>query len=110
MLSRRERLRFAASGSALALGVVLALVAAHSPKDAVASEPPGELMRTGPTTMSARGTLAPALRALAQPYGLRLGSAVNSEALLHDQPYAEVLAREFGTVTAEDAMKWGRRL
>ena len=108
MLSRRERLRFVASGTALAIGVVLALVAAHTPKDAVASEPPGELMRTGPTSMFARGTLGPALRALAQPYGVRLGSAVNSEALLRDPPYAEVLAREFGTVTAEDAMKWGR--
>jgi endo-1,4-beta-xylanase len=39
---------------------------------------------------------------------LRLGTAVNTDALATDRRYAEVLGQEFGTVTAEDAMKWGR--
>jgi endo-1,4-beta-xylanase len=118
VLSRRERLRFVASGSALAVSIVLALVAAHGPKDAAASEPAADAMRCAhgagqacpgsAATMSTRGPVPPALRTLAQPYGVRLGSAVNSDALQRDPSYAEVLAREFGTVTAEDAMKWGR--
>jgi endo-1,4-beta-xylanase len=58
--------------------------------------------------MSARDPTAPALRALALPYGVRLGTAVNSDALLRDPSYAEVVAREFGAITAEYAMKWGR--
>jgi endo-1,4-beta-xylanase len=58
--------------------------------------------------MTARGWMAPPLRSLAQPYGVRFGTAVNTEALLRDPPYAAVLAREFGTVTAESAMKWYR--
>jgi endo-1,4-beta-xylanase len=119
MLSRRERFRFLAAGSALAVSVSLALVAARGPQGASASESKAEAMRCaygvgrvcaegGVNRMSARGTVAPALRTLAQPYGIRLGTAVNSEALLRDPPYAAILAREFGTVTPEDAMKWGR--
>jgi endo-1,4-beta-xylanase len=58
--------------------------------------------------MTARGWMGPALRSLALPHGLRLGTAVNTDALLRDPPYAAVLGREFGTVTAEFAMKWDR--
>jgi endo-1,4-beta-xylanase len=119
MLSRRERFRFLAAASALAVSVSLAVVAARGPQGASASESKAEAMRCahgagrvcaeeGVNRMSARGTVAPALRTLAQPYGIRLGTAVNSEALLRDPPYAAMVAREFGTVTAEDAMKWGR--
>jgi len=122
VLSQRERLRFVASGAALAISVVLALVAVHGPRDASAARsapaPAADTMRCahgagracagGANTTAGNGPAAPALRALAQPYGVRLGTAVNSDALQRDRPYADVLAREFGTVTAEDAMKWGR--
>jgi endo-1,4-beta-xylanase len=118
VLSRAERLRFAAAGSALVVSVALALVAARGPDGAAASEPgvagpncavpgPGGCA-AGSDSMSGRGTMRPPLRMLAQPYGLRLGTAVNTDALANDPPYAEVVAREFGTLTAEDAMKWGR--
>jgi endo-1,4-beta-xylanase len=114
VLSRAERLRFAAAGTALTVSVALALVAARGPDGAAASEPGVDALTCAATgcidtyTMSARGPMRPPLRMLAQPYGLRLGTAVNTDALVNDLPYAEVVAREFGTLTAEDAMKWGR--
>jgi endo-1,4-beta-xylanase len=48
----------------------------------------------------------PALRDLAAKPGLLVGSAVDMAALADDTAYAEVLAREFNSVTAENVMKW----
>ena len=114
VLSRAERLRLAAAGSALMVGVVLALVAVRGPGGAAASEPGAAGLNCAwpcaaeSYSMSARGTVRPPLRMLAAPHRLRLGTAVNTDALANDRPYAEVVAHEFGTLTAEYAMKWGR--
>jgi endo-1,4-beta-xylanase len=46
------------------------------------------------------------LRELAQPIGLRIGTAVDMNALANDQTYRDTIAREFSSVTAENVMKW----
>jgi endo-1,4-beta-xylanase len=46
------------------------------------------------------------LRELAQPIGLRIGTAVDMNALANDQTYRDTVAREFSSVTAENVMKW----
>lgn len=51
------------------------------------------------------GQSMPPLRELADARQIRLGSAVNTEALA-DASYREVLSREFNAVTPETAMKW----
>ncbi len=48
-----------------------------------------------------------ALRHLAAQAGLPLGAAVAAEPLRRDPAYRALLAREFGMVTCENAMKWG---
>lgn len=48
----------------------------------------------------------PALRQLAAPHGLALGTAVNLAALAEDDVYREWVATQFDSVTAENAMKW----
>jgi len=48
----------------------------------------------------------PTLRALAAARGLRIGAAVNVQALRDDADYRAVLAAEFNAVTAENAMKF----
>ncbi|MHB1187686.1 endo-1,4-beta-xylanase [Thiobacillus sp.] len=49
---------------------------------------------------------ADTLRALAPSAGIRIGTAVNVEALNTDAAYARLLAREFNLVTPENAMKF----
>ncbi len=49
---------------------------------------------------------ADTLRALAQSASLRIGTAVNVDALNTDAAYARLLAREFDLVTPENAMKF----
>jgi endo-1,4-beta-xylanase len=46
------------------------------------------------------------LRELAQPIGLRVGTAVDMNALTNDQTYRDTIARQFSSVTAENVMKW----
>lgn len=46
------------------------------------------------------------LRSLAARSGIAVGAAVAAEALSGDAVYRDVLAREFSSVTAENAMKW----
>lgn len=50
--------------------------------------------------------LAPTLREVARSAGVRIGAAVSVTALRDDPQYAEILAREFGSVTPENATKW----
>src|ERR1041384_4628020 len=45
------------------------------------------------------------LRELAQPTGLRIGTAVDMNALASDTTYRDTLARQFNSVTAENVMK-----
>jgi endo-1,4-beta-xylanase len=46
------------------------------------------------------------LRTLAAGSGVGIGTAVNVSALAADEVYRRAVAREFSTVTAENAMKW----
>jgi endo-1,4-beta-xylanase len=46
------------------------------------------------------------LRELAQPVGLRVGTAVDMNALANDPTYRDTIAQEFSSVTAENVMKW----
>jgi endo-1,4-beta-xylanase len=57
--------------------------------------------RDPPTPVTQRS-----LRELAQPIGLRVGTAVDMNALANDQTYRDTIAREFSSVTAENVMKW----
>ena len=47
------------------------------------------------------------LRGAAESSGRRVGAALSSSALRSDPEYVEILVREFGGVTPENAMKWG---
>jgi len=47
-----------------------------------------------------------ALRELADQLGVRVGAAVAAVPLAEEAVYAETLAREFNSVTAENVMKW----
>jgi len=49
----------------------------------------------------------PALRALAQAKGLRIGAAVSAGPLRDDPAYRDIIAREFNVLTCENAMKFG---
>ncbi|MGD9212220.1 MAG: endo-1,4-beta-xylanase [Desulfobacteraceae bacterium] len=46
------------------------------------------------------------LRTLATSAGLPIGNAVNVNALNEDEIYKQILAEQFSSVTAENAMKW----
>lgn len=48
-----------------------------------------------------------ALRSLARARGINIGAAVAARPLLNDSLYAQTLAREFGMLTPENAMKFG---
>ncbi|MFE4469011.1 endo-1,4-beta-xylanase [Leifsonia sp. NPDC056824] len=53
-------------------------------------------------------TSAPAdsLRSLASRVGLRIGTAVNTDALASNSDYRSIAATQFSTVTPENVMKW----
>ena len=46
------------------------------------------------------------LRSLAAQVGLRIGTAVNTDALAADAPYEAITGQQFSTVTPENVMKW----
>jgi endo-1,4-beta-xylanase len=46
------------------------------------------------------------LRALASRVGLRIGTAVNTDALAANATYAQITGNQFSTVTPENVMKW----
>lgn len=46
------------------------------------------------------------LRSLAARVGLRIGTAVNTDALASEPTYANIVATQFSTVTPENVMKW----
>jgi endo-1,4-beta-xylanase len=88
-----------AAGTAMLLFGVVGLVAGFATRGA------GEPDLPAPPT----AVLAPApeesLRTLAEPRQLRVGTAVDTNALANPR-YHSILAREFNAVTAEDVMKW----
>jgi endo-1,4-beta-xylanase len=57
--------------------------------------------RRDPTPITQR-----TIRELAQPVGMRFGTAVDMNALANDQTYRATIVREFNSVTAENVMKW----
>jgi endo-1,4-beta-xylanase len=57
----------------------------------------------GPRSSAAAG---PTLRELAAARGIQVGAAVDTNALANEAGYRDVLAREYSSVTAENAMKW----
>jgi endo-1,4-beta-xylanase len=57
----------------------------------------------GPRSSAAAGSI---LRELAAARGIQVGAAVDTNALANEAGYREVLAREYSSVTAENAMKW----
>jgi endo-1,4-beta-xylanase len=52
------------------------------------------------------GTGRTALRALAQPTGVRIGTAINTDELGSNARYDEIAASQFSSVTPENVMKW----
>jgi endo-1,4-beta-xylanase len=58
----------------------------------------------GPRISAAAG---PTLRELAAARGIQAGAAVDTSALAQEAGYRDTLAREYSSVTAENAMKWG---
>jgi endo-1,4-beta-xylanase len=46
------------------------------------------------------------LRALARPHDLRIGTAVDTDALANDATYNQLVGQQFSTVTPENVMKW----
>jgi endo-1,4-beta-xylanase len=115
VFERREQLRLFAAGGAVVLVAVTALVVARSPSGGAESGPAlaaawcaGAATPRPGATCPPPTAQAPSLRTLAHAYGLRIGSAVNTDALANDPRYAEILGREFSSLTAEDSMKWAR--
>jgi endo-1,4-beta-xylanase len=61
------------------------------------------------TATSSRGNPDPStstLRELARHTGLRMGTAVNTDALANDPTYRAAVAAQFDSVTPENVMKW----
>jgi endo-1,4-beta-xylanase len=59
-------------------------------------------------TSGSPAEVAPAesLRQIADRADLKFGTAVNADVLVEDDKYAGIAAKEFNSVTAENAMKW----
>jgi len=55
---------------------------------------------------AARAVPHDSLRALASRVGLRVGTAVNTDAFAADATYREITNQQFSTVTPENVMKW----
>src|SRR6185369_17802379 len=89
---------YAAAAFALSLAAGAALWAAASP--AVAEND------SAGTTAEAPPSLNQPLRALARPHNLRVGTAVDMDALAADATYEHLVGEQFNTVTAENVMKW----
>ena len=75
----------------------------------------GSLALVGPSTAVAGNEISSVdrpqpvdqpLRALAKRHDLRIGTAVDMDALGSDTTYRTLVAREFSAVTAENVMKW----
>src|SRR5665811_1222692 len=85
----------------LAVGLT-ALLAAQTGAAGAAVPPPSH------SAKPPGGTAVPpdSLRALASKVGLRIGTAVNTDALATNATYRQITADQFSTVTPENVMKW----
>jgi endo-1,4-beta-xylanase len=64
------------------------------------------MLTAGAAVPATAGHSPHTLRALAKKTGVRIGSAVDADALAADRDYRRLLNRQFNHVTAENAMKW----
>src|SRR5450756_260910 len=89
--------------SAVVLAVGLTALLAAQTGAAGATVPPPSHSAKPPG-----GTAVPpdSLRALASKVGLRIGTAVNTDALATNATYRQITADQFSTVTPENVMKW----
>ena len=94
-MSLRRKILIGSLGVASACGLLVGQSAAF------AAPPPQAAHGQGHDQASA------SLRDLAAHVGLRIGTAVNTDALASDPAYRTITANQFSTVTAENAMKWG---
>jgi len=94
------------AGSSPALGIVFVLALAGGCAGGASPQASGTAPSSAasPSPASA-GSPSPALRDLAG--SRQVGTAVGLPQLDTDTKYAEILAREFNSVTPENAMKWG---
>lgn len=91
----------AALGAALALAV--GGMAFAAPGNGNGNGPPPW---AGPPHQEREPIQTPSSLREAAPDGFRIGTAVANGPLRNEQQYREVLAREFNSVTSENAMKW----
>jgi endo-1,4-beta-xylanase len=103
-VERRQQLRLFAVGGGVVIIALAALVMAVQAPSAPSRPAPPPAAASSPSASVPSG---PTLRALAAAHNLVFGSAANTAALRSDPAYRDVLGRQFGAVTAEDAMKWG---
>jgi endo-1,4-beta-xylanase len=85
-----------ARGGAVAAAALIALAPSAVP--AATPNPSGPAVRHPATSDS--------LRTLAARAGLRIGTAVNVDALAQDAGYRAIAAEQFNSVTPENVMKW----
>src|SRR3954454_20651524 len=67
------------------------------------SSPVGHTAASAPVT---KKIPRDSLRYLASKVGLRIGTAVNTDALASNAEYATITATQFSSVTPENVMKW----
>jgi endo-1,4-beta-xylanase len=109
------------AGSRTALGVLAATALCSASLPAASARPgaagpvstAGEPVAARPAGRASGGTVgggaaasSQTLRALAAPQHLRIGTAVDTDALAADAPYRDKVGTEFSTVTPENVMKW----
>jgi endo-1,4-beta-xylanase len=87
---------YAAASAALVAAAGAALWSAASP----ASAHDDQLGPNHPVSLNQP------LRDLARPHNLRIGTAVDTDALAADATYNSLVAEQFSTVTPENVMKW----
>jgi endo-1,4-beta-xylanase len=99
VVGRARQGQLLAAGGVVVLALVVGFVVVGAGRDSGHVTTPAPVATSEPPP-------AQSLRTLARAHDLRIGTAVRSDALVRDRQYQTVLAREFNSVTAEDAMKW----
>jgi len=94
--------------SALSLTAVLAALSLTAVLAAQTAAPEGTASSSHHSGQSPGAGAVPrdSLRALASRVGLRIGTAVNTDALATNATYRQITADQFSTVTPENVMKW----
>ena len=89
------------SAVVLAVGLT-SLLAAQTGAAGATVPPPGHSAKPPGAVAVPRDSL----RVLASKVGLRIGTAVNTDALATNAQYRQIAAEQFSSVTAENVMKW----